>query len=65
MEALSDSSSCLTYPAFTGARKQSIPDAQRMFTTELAQFMKAKGHEYEATYIQIVCNWYKACDCLN
>lgn len=59
VEALSDISTGLTYPAFTGARKQSVPDAQRMFTTDLADFMKAKGHEYEATYIQTM---YRACD---
>lgn len=62
MDALNDSSSGLTYPAFTGARKQSVPDAERMFSTELALFMKAKGYEYEATYIQTVCNWHRACD---
>ena len=33
-----------------------------MFSSELVQFMKAKGYNYEANYIQTVCNWHLACD---
>ncbi len=62
VKALGDPSTNLTYPSFTGARKQSVPDAERLFSPELAQFMKLKGHEYEAEYIQTICNWRRACD---
>lgn len=29
---------------------------------ELAQFTKGNGYEYEATYIQTMYYWYRACD---
>ncbi len=60
-EALSDHSSGLTYPALTGARKQSVVDAERIFSLELAEFMK-KGYSYEARYISTIWNWRRSCD---
>ena len=62
MEALSDPSSGLTYPALTGARKQSVVDAERLFSPDLAAFMHKKGYQYETKYIETVCNWRRACD---
>lgn len=62
VEALSDPSSCLTYPALTGARKQSVVDAERLFSPELAAFMRRNGHNYEARYIETIWNWRRACD---
>ena len=51
-EALSDPSSGLTYPAFVGAQKQSVTDAERPFSPRLADFMDANGYHYEAQYIK-------------
>ena len=62
VDALSDPSTNLTYHAFVGTRKQSVPDAERMFSMELAQFMASKGHCYEAKFIQTICNWRRGCD---
>ena len=62
MEALSDPSSGLTYPALTGARKQSVVDAERLFNHDLQAFMLKKGYLCEANYIERVLNWQKACD---
>ena len=64
MEALSDPSSGLTYPALTGARKQSVVDAERLFSPDLVAFMHKKGYQYEfeTKYIETVCNWRRACD---
>ena len=59
MEALSDPSSGLTYPALTGTRKQSV---ERLSYRELVAFMRRKGYEYEAKYIKIISNWRRACD---
>lgn len=42
--ALEDPCSGLTYTAFAGVRKQSVQDAERMFSIELADFMKSKNH---------------------
>ena len=62
MEALSDPSSNLTYPALTGLRKQSVVDAERLFNPDHAAFMDRKGYTYEAHYIQTIWNWRRACD---
>ena len=56
MEALSEPSSGLTYTALTGSRKQSVIDAERLFDPDLPAFMRQKGHDYEAGYIQTVWN---------
>ena len=62
VEALSDPSSDLTYPALTGARKQSVVDAERLFNPNLTAFMNKKGYEYEARYTETIWNWRRACD---
>ncbi len=62
VEALSDPSSGLTYPALTGSRKQSVIDAERFFNADLATYMHGKGYDYEANYIQTIGNWRRACD---
>ena len=62
VEALSDPSSDLTYPALIGSRKQSVVDAERLFNQNLAKFMLSKGYKYEAEYIQTIWNWRRSCD---
>ena len=61
-EALSDPSSGLTYPALVGSRKQSVIDAERLFSPKLAAFMDRKGYCFEATYIKTIWNWRRAGD---
>jgi hypothetical protein len=62
VEALSEPSSGLTYPALTGSRKQSVIDAERFFGPNLAAFMHGKGYKNEANFIQTIWNWREACD---
>ena len=62
VEALSDPTSSLTYPALTGARKQSVIDAERLFNPDLQKFMARKGYTFEATFIETIWNWRRACD---
>ena len=52
VEALDDPASGLTCPALTGARKQSVVDAERLFSPDLEKFMIDKGYQFEATYIR-------------
>ena len=52
----------LTYPALVGSRKQSVEDAERLFSPSLVKFMQDKGYEYEAGYIGAVLGWRQACD---
>ena len=61
-EALKESESGLTYSALTGARKQSVSDAERLFGASLCQWFKNKGYESEATYLEVVNNWHRAGD---
>ncbi len=62
VEALQDSSSGLTYAALTGLRKQSVRDAELLFSASLASFMDSKGYTFEAKFIRIILNWRRACD---
>ena len=62
VEALSDPSSNLTYYALSGARKQSVQDAERLLSPEVAEFMDKKGYMTEAVYIRAVANWRRSCD---
>ena len=62
MEALSDPSSKLTYASLTGERKQSVEDAERLLSTDMANFMKKKGYAYEEKYIRVISNWRRAND---
>ena len=52
----------LTYAALTGSRKQSVVDAERLFSPSLAKFMEKKGYNFEAKYIRTIWNWHRACD---
>lgn len=61
-EALLDHSSGLTHTSLAGLRKQSVQDAERMFSTQLADFMKRKGYTFEEKYVRVVCNWRRAND---
>ena len=59
VEALSDPSSNLTYFALSGARKQSVQDAERLLSPEMAEFMEKKGYAREA---RAIANWRRSYD---
>ena len=61
-DALYDSEAGLTYPALVGSRKQSVQDAERLFSPSLLQYMKKNGYSYEAKYIEVILGWRQACD---
>ena len=61
-EALQDPSSGLTYTALIGDNKQSVRDAERLFSASMLGFMQAKGYTFEAKYIEVVLNWHRASD---
>ena len=62
MEALHSPQSGLTYAALVGSRKQSVEDAERLFSPSLLKYMQDKGYDYEAGYIEAVLGWRQACD---
>lgn len=62
MEALHDPQSQLTYTALTGSRKQSVTDAECLFSPSVLAFMQKKGYTFEAKYVQTVLNWRRASD---
>ncbi len=61
-EALEDPDSGLTYPALTGQRKQSVRDAERLFSKEMVAFMRKKNYTFEANFIEVVLNWRRSSD---
>ena len=61
-EALLDPGSGLTHTALAGLRKQSVQDAERMFSIHLADFMRSKNYTFEEKYVRVVCNWRRAND---
>ena len=52
----------MTYPALVGSRKQSVEDAERLFSSSLLKFMEKKDYKYEAQYIRAIRGWRQACD---
>lgn len=52
----------MTYPALVGSRKQSVQDAERLFSSSLLKFMERKDYEYESQYIRAIRGWRQACD---
>ena len=61
-EALQNPASGLTLPVLTGARKQSVVDAECLFSLHMAKFMPSKAYEFKAKYIKVLWNWRRACD---
>ncbi len=61
-EAMYDEEAGLTFPALTGQRKQSVQDAENLFSLGVEKFMEKKGYTYEERYIRCVRNWRRACD---
>ena len=61
-EALYDEESGLTYPALTGQRKQSVQDAEILFSEGVELFMRKKGYKYEEKYVRVIKNWRRSCD---
>ena len=61
-EALYDEDAGMTFPALTGQRKQSVQDAEILFSEGVERFMKRKGYKYEEKFVRIIRNWRRACD---
>ena len=61
-EALYDETSGLTFPALTGQRKQSVRDAEILFSEGVEKFMKRRGYTYEERFVHCIRNWRRACD---
>ena len=59
MECLHDPEARLTYTALTGERKQSVADAERLFSPSVLAFI---GYDLKANYVRAVLNWRRACD---
>ena len=62
MDALYDPEARLTYTALTGERKQSVKDAERLFSPSILAFMEKNDFTQEADYIRAVMNWRCFCD---
>ena len=54
VEAVKSSDAGLTYPALIGSCKQSVEDAERLFSSSLLKFMQKKGYRYDTEYIHAI-----------
>lgn len=52
----------LSFAALTGVRKQSIRDAENLFSASVQDFMRRKEYTEEEQLIRTVNNWRRACD---
>ena len=48
--------------AITGQRKQSVEDAERLLSSDMADYMNKKGFQFESRYIRALANWRRAHD---
>lgn len=62
IEALHSKDAGLTYPALTGARKQSVQDVERLFGLGVIEFMKQREYMDEYELRNVVRNWRRAID---
>ena len=60
--AMNDPHTGLTYTALTGKRKQSVPDAEKLLSTSVADWCKKNGYPEEGRVVEIIANWHKASD---
>lgn len=61
-EAYDDTTTGLTRAALVGERKQLVVDAERLFGSNVAEFFRGKGYNYELKYVEAVWNWRRACN---
>ena len=59
---MEDPDSGLTYSALTGQRKQSVRDAEVLFSAEVAKFMEKHNYTFEAEFVRVILNWRRASD---
>ncbi len=52
----------LTYAALTGQRKQSVRDAERLFSSSMKEYMKKNKYDFEEKYVTVILNWRRASD---
>ena len=60
--AMNDQYTGLTYPALTGKRKQSVPDAENLLSAAVADWCKSNNYPEEGRVIEVITNWHKASD---
>lgn len=59
---LADPLSGLTHAALVGKRKQSVKDAERLFSYHVCDSLRRHGYHTEADYVRIVAQWHEASD---
>ncbi|XP_072037947.1 uncharacterized protein [Amphiura filiformis] len=52
----------LTETALKGVRKQSVPDAEKLLSFAVADFMDRNGYTAEAEYVGTIAAWHEASD---
>ena len=57
-----DPNTGLAHAALTGARKQSVADAERLLSYSGRDFMLREGYHEEASYTYLIAAWHEARD---
>ena len=52
----------LMYTSLTGKGKQSVPDAEKLLSTAVADWCKKNKYKKEERVVEIIANWHKASD---
>lgn len=62
VEAMRSPDTGLTYTALAGKRKQSVVDAERLLSYQVAKFFQEKGYEREYQYVKVIAQWHESSD---
>ena len=62
IQAMNDPTTGLTHAALSGIRKQSVMDAERLLSFQVADFMHLNHFDSEAEYVYTVARWHEATD---
>lgn len=62
VEAMRSPNTGLTYTALAGKRKQSVVDAEKLLSYNVAEFFRQKGYCKEYEYVKVIAQWHEASD---
>lgn len=62
VEAMRSPNTGLTYTALPGKRKQSVVDAEKLLSYNVAEFFRQKGYCKEYEYVKVIAQWHEASD---
>ena len=62
VEAMRSPNTGLTYTVLAGKRKQSVVDAEKLLSYNVAEFFRQKGYGKDYEYVKVIAQWHEASD---